>query len=97
MGSIIGSIAPMCAPCNFPGDALMYPSTLSSTQPSTRPSTNARPIVAARLELVLIGLDRFLWTKGGTPAHYTHECENKRVAKWVPRKCMKRKRRFSLG
>src|SRR5690242_13677842 len=25
--------------------------------------------------------------------HSKHECENKRVAKWVPRKCMKRKGR----
>jgi hypothetical protein len=31
------------------------------------------------------------------PPHYMHEFENKRVAKWVPRKCVKRKGRFFLG
>src|SRR6266852_2110906 len=29
--------------------------------------------------------------------HYMHEYENKGVAKWVPRKCMKRKGGFFLG
>src|SRR5436853_5132709 len=34
---------------------------------------------------------------GGTyTPHCTHEYENKRVAKWVPRKCMKIKRGLSL-
>jgi hypothetical protein len=33
--------------------------------------------------------------RGYTP-HYMHEFENKRVAEWVPRKCMKRKGRFFL-
>jgi hypothetical protein len=32
----------------------------------------------------------------GTP-HYMHEFENKRVAKWAPRKCMKRKRLIFVG
>jgi hypothetical protein len=26
----------------------------------------------------------------GVPPHYIHEFENKGVAKWVPRKCMKK-------
>ena len=33
---------------------------------------------------------------GGHPPYSMHECENKRVAKWAPRKCMKRKRQFFL-
>jgi hypothetical protein len=35
--------------------------------------------------------------EGGTPTHYMNEFENKKVAKWVPRKCVKRKGRFFLG
>jgi len=38
----------------------------------------------------------FLFLVGGTHPHSMHECENKRVAKWAPRKCMKRKRGFFL-
>jgi hypothetical protein len=39
------------------------------------------------------GLNFRMLRRGHTP-HYMHECENKRVAKWAPRKCMKGKRRF---
>ena len=35
--------------------------------------------------------------RGGYTPHYMHEFENKRVAEWVPGKCMKRKGRFFLG
>src|SRR5690349_458823 len=49
MGSIIGSIAPLCAPCNFPGDAIMYPSDGSSTHSIVAPLSECETQVMTML------------------------------------------------
>ena len=55
-------------------------------------------MVSLRLARECDAASRVLFQEGGTyTPHSMHEIENKRVAKWVPRKFMKRKGRFFLG
>src|SRR5260370_17384576 len=61
---------------------------------TSRPDRDLRSTTA--VELRFADLNVRTLRRGGTHSHYMHECENKRVAKWAPHKCLKRKGRFSL-
>src|SRR5260370_252488 len=61
---------------------------------TSRPDRDLRSTTA--VELRFADLNVRTLRRGGTHPHYMHECENKRVAKWAPHKCLKRKGRFSL-